>query len=376
MRASHDPAAIDLRPSQLNRDIAPIISNRRMSNWPAFETRPSRSLPPEECCRGTSPTQAAKSRILFLVDRRALGKQTSDALETTEIEGLLNFAQIYKVAGSETKVPEDEDQVQVATVQSLIARILNEPDPAKRPTPGTFDCIIVDEAHRGYTLDAELRETDIGFRNLDDYQSAYRQILDYFDAVKVALTATPALHTREIFGRPVFHYGYRQAVRRGLPQRSPATKAHHHGDGTGFKLVRKFGKSCSSDASAQDDPLLRIQDRNTVEVLAQINSKGHNGHWFAPSSQTHRHHTSKPAGGAGHPIKVSRRNFKLRHYRKPIFPSGSQRQLLNRYVSRERTDRSRPRSGQSLPGRHSRPHIGRRSLHRRFVKADIAIDHA
>lgn len=154
-------------------------------------------------------------RILFLVDRKALGKQTSDALETTEIEGMLNFAQIYKVAGLETKVPEDEDQVQVATVQSLIARILNEPDPAKRPTPGTFDCIIVDEAHRGYTLDAELRESDIGFRNLDDYQSAYRQILDYFDAVKVALTATPALHTREIFGHPVFHYGYRQAVVEG-----------------------------------------------------------------------------------------------------------------------------------------------------------------
>lgn len=154
-------------------------------------------------------------RILFLVDRKALGKQTSDALETTEIEGMLNFAQIYKVAGLEKKVPEDEDQVQVATVQSLIARILNEPDPVKRPTPGTFDCIIVDEAHRGYTLDAELRESDIGFRNLDDYQSAYRQILDYFDAVKVALTATPALHTREIFGHPVFHYGYRQAVVEG-----------------------------------------------------------------------------------------------------------------------------------------------------------------
>ncbi len=154
-------------------------------------------------------------RILFLVDRKALGRQTSDALETTEIEGMLNFAQIYKVAGLEQKLPEDEDQVQVATVQSLVARILNEPDPAKRPTPGTFDCIIVDEAHRGYTLDAELRESDIGFRNLDDYQSAYRQILDYFDAVKVALTATPALHTREIFGHPVYHYGYRQAVVEG-----------------------------------------------------------------------------------------------------------------------------------------------------------------
>lgn len=178
-------------------------------------------------------------RILFLVDRKALGKQTSDALETTEIEGLLNFAQIYKVAGLDTKVPEADDQVQVATIQSLIARVLNEPDPAKRLTPGTFDCIIVDEAHRGYTLDAELRETDIGFRNLEDYQSAYRQILDHFDAVKVALTATPALHTREIFGHPVYHYGYRQAVIEGylndhLPPRRITTalsEAGIHFDG-------------------------------------------------------------------------------------------------------------------------------------------------
>ncbi|MCG7392657.1 type I restriction-modification system endonuclease [Microvirga sp. ACRRW] len=154
-------------------------------------------------------------RILFLVDRTALGDQTTDALETTELEGLLKFAQIYKVAGLEQKLPEPEDQVQVATVQAMVSRILNETDPSKRPTPGTYDCIIVDEAHRGYTLDAELRESDIGFRNVEDYQSAYRQVLDYFDAVKIGLTATPALHTREIFGHPVYRYGYRQAVVEG-----------------------------------------------------------------------------------------------------------------------------------------------------------------
>jgi len=178
-------------------------------------------------------------RILFLVDRKALGKQTKDALETTEMEGLLNFAQIYKVAGLDQKVPEPEDQVQVATVQSLIARITNEPDVSSRPTPATFDCIIVDEAHRGYTLDAELSESEAGYRNLQDYQSAYRQILDYFDAVKIALTATPALHTREIFGHPVYHYGYRQAVVEGylndhLPPRRITTalaEAGIHFDG-------------------------------------------------------------------------------------------------------------------------------------------------
>ncbi len=36
--------------------------------------------------------------------------------------------------------------------------------------------------------------------------------MDYFDATQIALTATPAIHTREIFGAPVFRYGYRQAV--------------------------------------------------------------------------------------------------------------------------------------------------------------------
>ncbi|MER9280710.1 type I restriction-modification system endonuclease [Mesorhizobium sp. M0522] len=151
-------------------------------------------------------------RILFLVDRTALGEQTTDALNTTEIEGFLNFSQIYKVAGLQKRLPDKEDQVHVATVQSLVARILNEDDPEKRPTPGMYDCIIVDEAHRGYTLDAELIETASSFRNIADYLSKYRQVLEYFDAFKIGLTATPAIHTTEIFGRPVFSYSYRRAV--------------------------------------------------------------------------------------------------------------------------------------------------------------------
>ena len=61
-------------------------------------------------------------------------------------------------------------------------------------------------------LDAELREEDLSFRTLHEYLSQYRRVLDYFDAVKIGLTATPALHTTQIFGPPVFSYGYRQAV--------------------------------------------------------------------------------------------------------------------------------------------------------------------
>lgn len=150
-------------------------------------------------------------RILFLVDRNALGRQTLDAMSTTDTSGFLKFDEVFPVADLAKKFPEATDRVQVATVQAMIRRVFDDPD-AERPTPGTYDLIIVDEAHRGYTLDAELREDDLGFRNLDDYLSAYRRVLDFFDATIVALTATPALHTREIFGAPVFHYSYRQAV--------------------------------------------------------------------------------------------------------------------------------------------------------------------
>ena len=151
-------------------------------------------------------------RILFLVDRNSLGEQTMQALNNTELEGLLKFSAIHNVAGLDKKLPDKEDRVHVATVQSLVKRILHADDDAERPSPGMYDCIIVDEAHRGYVLDAELRDSDITFRNLDDYLSQYRRVLDYFDATRVALTATPALHTTQIFGAPVYRYGYRQAV--------------------------------------------------------------------------------------------------------------------------------------------------------------------
>ena len=153
-------------------------------------------------------------RILFLVDRSTLADQTLQALENTELEGLLKFSETYNVAGPDKRVPEKEDRVHVATVQSLVRRLHDEQpdDVASRISPGLYDCIVVDEAHRGYTLDAELREEDLEFRNTEDYLSKYRRVLDFFDATKIALTATPALHTREIFGHAVYRYSYRQAV--------------------------------------------------------------------------------------------------------------------------------------------------------------------
>ncbi|ENB7750075.1 type I restriction-modification system endonuclease [Escherichia coli] len=147
-------------------------------------------------------------RILFLVDRRSLGEQALGAFEDTRINGD-TFNSIFDIKGLTDKFPEDSTKIHVATVQSLVKRTLqsDEPMPVAR-----YDCIVVDEAHRGYILDKEQTEGELQFRSQLDYVSAYRRILDHFDAIKIALTATPALHTVQIFGEPVYRYTYRTAV--------------------------------------------------------------------------------------------------------------------------------------------------------------------
>ena len=58
----------------------------------------------------------------------------------------------------------------------------------------------------------ELSEAEMLYRDQADYISKYRMVIEYFDAVKIALTATPALQTTRIFGPAVFTYSYREAV--------------------------------------------------------------------------------------------------------------------------------------------------------------------
>ncbi|MCE8028633.1 type I restriction-modification system endonuclease [Halomonas daqingensis] len=148
-------------------------------------------------------------RILFLVDRNALGKQAMDAFDEAPLEQNHTLSQIYNVATLGDMAAEAETRVQVATVQAMSRRLFMADEP---PPVDTFDCIIVDEAHRGYTLDQEMTEGELATRDAGQYLSRYRQVLEHFDAVRIGLTATPAKHTSEIFGRPVFTYSYREAV--------------------------------------------------------------------------------------------------------------------------------------------------------------------
>ena len=98
-------------------------------------------------------------RILFVVDRTLLGEQAKETFEDVKLEQLLSLNGIYGVKGLNDKSNDKDERVHIATVQSLIKRILYSDDDEKnRLTVGEYDCIIVDEAHRGYILYINITE--------------------------------------------------------------------------------------------------------------------------------------------------------------------------------------------------------------------------
>lgn len=199
-------------------------------------------------------------RILFLVDRSALGIQATEDFSEVRLENLITFSDTFEVMGMEQNKtpklkPDNDTKVHVATVQGLVKRLLYQNDSDNKPGVGQYDCIVVDECHRGYLLDRELSDTEILFRDQSDYQSKYRCVIEYFDAFKIGLTATPALHTTDIFGPPVFTYSYTEAVLDGhLNDHLPPIRIHTMLSDQGIKYA------------ANEDVKVYDVENNTIET--------------------------------------------------------------------------------------------------------------
>ena len=153
-------------------------------------------------------------RILLLVDRNSLGKQAFDVFSEVKLDQLQPLTDIYNIKNLDEKIIDKETKLQISTVQGMVQRILYS-DGDRMPAVTDFDLVIIDEAHRGYILDKEMADEELFFRDQLDYQSKYRNIIEYFDAVRIGFTATPALQTTQIFGEPVYTYSYRRAVYEG-----------------------------------------------------------------------------------------------------------------------------------------------------------------
>jgi len=173
-------------------------------------------------------------RILFLVDRRALAAQAVSAFAAFNTPKSNKFIQEYEVFSQKFHREDFDDDkpfdpkilpasyltspkpahtfVYVSTIQRMCVNLFgwesafpqgggdpdDEGDAEKLDIPiHAFDVIIADECHRGYTAS----ET-----------ATWRAVLDHFDAIKIGLTATPALHTLAYFREVVYRYSTEQAI--------------------------------------------------------------------------------------------------------------------------------------------------------------------
>jgi len=163
---------------------------------------------------------AGMRRVLFLVDRRNLGNQTATeyaayrppgtgrlfpelygvqklgpaGLDTSSAIVISTIQRVYSVLTGKDLAEEDED----------VSRFEGDDDAPKLVAYNpaipieTFDLIVTDECHRSI-------------------YGTWRQVLEYFDATIVGLTATPSAHTLGFFNRNlVAEYPYERSVVDGV----------------------------------------------------------------------------------------------------------------------------------------------------------------
>lgn len=219
-------------------------------------------------------------RILFLVDRTALGEQAQEVFKDVKLEDLQPLNKIYNINTLDDIELASETRIQVATVQGMVARIMSD-DKEKIPSSGDFDCIIIDEAHRGYTLDRELSDAELLFRDHNDFVSKYKKVIEYFDAVKIGLTATPALHTTQIFGHAVYTYSYREAVIDGylvdhdvphIIKTDLNQKGIHHSKGESLARYNPITKELLNPEELEDEVDFEVEEFNKNVLIPSFNT--------------------------------------------------------------------------------------------------------
>jgi len=205
---------------------------------------------------------AGARRVLFLVDRSNLGRQAEDEFANFRTPDThRKFTELYNVQRLTSNTIGSSSKVVISTIQRFYSMLKGEPefDPEleeeslygeaaalpQKPLPVVynpaippeyFDIIVVDECHRSI-------------------YSLWRQVLDYFDAYLIGLTATPAKHTFGFFKKNlVMEYSHEEAVADNV-----------NVDFEVYRIRTKITEG-GSTIEAQDAPMIGLRDRQTREV--------------------------------------------------------------------------------------------------------------
>jgi type I restriction enzyme R subunit len=192
---------------------------------------------------------AGAKRILFLVDRNNLGKQTLNEFQQfiSPVNGY-KFTEEYTVQHLKKNTIAPASKVCITTIQRLYSMLKGEDEfqeeneegslfetensLIKEPLPviynakiplETFDFIVVDECHRSI-------------------YNIWRQVLDYFDSFLIGLTATPTKQTIGFFGgNCVQDYSHERAVVDGVNVGYDVYRIETRITKSGAKLAREPG---------------------------------------------------------------------------------------------------------------------------------------
>ena len=167
-------------------------------------------------------TYAKAKRVLFLVDTKNLGEQAEqEFMAYMPNDDNRKFSELYGVHRLKSSFVPTDNQVYISTIQRLYAILKEEEldEKAEETNPGEikwekrqpmpvvynpklpaefFDYVVIDECHRSiYNL--------------------WKQVLDYFDAFLIGLTATPDNRTFGFFNQNIVsEYTHEEAVTDGV----------------------------------------------------------------------------------------------------------------------------------------------------------------
>jgi len=166
---------------------------------------------------------ANAKRILFLVDRNTLGRQTSQEFQQyrTPDDGR-KFTELYNVQRLTSNKIDPVSRVCITTIQRLYSMLKGEPEfDAEREETSIFEVAPKDMKPVEVSYNSEIPIEMFDFIVTDEcHRSIYhlwRQVLEYFDAFIVGLTATPSKQTFGFFNQNlVMEYSHDRAIADGV----------------------------------------------------------------------------------------------------------------------------------------------------------------
>jgi type I restriction enzyme R subunit len=164
---------------------------------------------------------AKAKRILFLVDRNNLGDQTRGEFEKfITPDDRRKLTELYSVQQLKSDKIDDVSKICISTIQRVYSILKGENLPEESEEGSLFETNLGDETVEvSYNPSIPIEKFDFIITD-ECHRSIYhlwRQVLEYFDAFIIGLTATPSKQTYGFFNQNlVSEYSHERAVADGV----------------------------------------------------------------------------------------------------------------------------------------------------------------